>query len=166
MLTRKKNCHQHSGPVPSSGSSEGSGSSLCVWAWCLHVCLWVGCHPSACGELIGVAAARADANLMCQFGGDAWAAITFTEKQVTLTEVMLLQWVAGLNKWHRHWATGSFTQRLSNRRQWSDVPRATNSALTEGSITVSSKTVTTSQQIASIFVVSSQPFTSSVYIQC
>lgn len=55
---------------------------LCASAWCLHVCLWVACHPSVSVELIGMAAERADTNLMCQVGGIAWAAITFTDKQV------------------------------------------------------------------------------------
>lgn len=53
------------------------------------MCLWVGCHPSVSAELIGMAAERADTNLLCQVGGTAWAAITSTDKQVTLTEVVL-----------------------------------------------------------------------------
>jgi len=63
--------------------------ALCVSAWCLHVCLWVGCHPSVSVELIGMAAERADTNLMCQVGGIAGAPITSKDKQVTFTEVML-----------------------------------------------------------------------------
>lgn len=62
-----------------------------VPAWCLHAGLGVGCYPSVCVQLIGMAAVRADTNLMCQVGGSARAAITPTDKQVTLTEVMLLQ---------------------------------------------------------------------------
>lgn len=58
---------------------------------CVCVCLWVGCHPSVSVELIGMAAVRADTNLVCQVGGITRAAITSRDKQVTLTEVMLLQ---------------------------------------------------------------------------
>lgn len=135
--------------------------ALRVSAWCLHVCLWVGCHTSVCGELIGMAAVRADTNPMCQVGGNAWAAITFTEKQVTLTEVMLLQWVGGLNKWHRHWGTERFTRRLTQKWQWSDrwwCPEG--HKLNQGSIFVLK-----SQRITSMFVFSLL-FTSSVNIHC
>lgn len=109
-----KTCHRRFSPVPSSGSSEGSGGSVCAGV----VFCRVRCHTSVCGGLIGVAAARADTNLVCQVGGSAWAAITFAEKQVTLIEVMLPQRVGGLNNWQRHWGTECFTQRLTRRRQW------------------------------------------------
>lgn len=39
--------------------------------------------PSVSVELIGMAAALADTNLMCQVGGITQAAITSTDKQVT-----------------------------------------------------------------------------------
>lgn len=105
--SQEKHCHQLSGPVPSSGSAEGVVSPVCACSY--GVCTsrsWVGCHPSSSVELIGMAAVRADANLMCQVRGITRAAITSTDKQVTLTEVMLLQDVRRLNKLHR--GAGSF----------------------------------------------------------
>lgn len=50
----------------------------------MFACVFVGGlpSPSVSGELIGMAAEGADTNLMCQVGGIAWAAITFTDKQV------------------------------------------------------------------------------------
>lgn len=64
----------------------------------LHVCVCVcmcvrgwAAIPSVSVEVIAVAAARADTNLMCQLGGIARAAIGPADKQVTLTEVALPQ---------------------------------------------------------------------------
>lgn len=53
-------------------SLERSGCGSVCRSWCLHVCLWVGADPSASVELTGMAAGRADTNLMCQVEGTAW----------------------------------------------------------------------------------------------
>ena len=72
-------------PVPCHHLAPQRGVvAICMSAWCLHVCPWVGCQaPSISVELIGMAAVLADTNLMCQVGGITRAAITSADKQVT-----------------------------------------------------------------------------------
>lgn len=111
MFTRnKKNCHPPLWSRPIIWLRRGERwLRVCVSARCFACVVrgWAAIRPSLLNWLAWqqweqtlISCARLEAS--------HGPAITSADNQVTLTEVMLLQYVSRLNKWH--WGTGSFMQ--------------------------------------------------------